>query len=459
MSLAAAAATIELGPGPRVLFVDDDRDLLSAQTQGLEIAGFAVQPFSRAAEALRQVSPDFEGVVLSDVRMPEMDGLTLFARIHAIDPDIPVILITGHGDVPMAVQALKDGAYDFLAKPYPLEDLIAALHRAAQTRELVLENRRLRQLHADSSGAKALLLGDSPVMGRLRQTLAQVADAEVDVLVTGETGTGKERAARALHQMSRRRARPFVHINCASLPEETFHAELFGLEPGARFGAYGGAARRTVGRLEKADRGSLLLDEVEGLSLTQQARLLEVVEAREIWPVGAEEPRALDLRIIATTRADLPAAIARGEFRADLFYRLSGVTLHVPPLSERRGDVRMLFQHFLVGASARLRRPIPRVPPTVHAFLQHHAWPGNVRELEHFAERFALGLEAALPGAPAGEAGLAERVEQFEAETLREALELHHGDAQACIRALKLARKTFYDKLARHGLRIADYRR
>ncbi len=448
-------------PPPRVVFVEDDRDLLSAQTQGLEIAGFSVQPFTRATDALRHIHAEFDGAVLSDVRMPQVDGLALFARVQAIDPEIPVILITGHGDVPMAVQALKDGAYDFLAKPFPMEELIASLLRAAQTRRLVLENRRLRQLHADSSGANAFLLGQSPVMRRLRDTLAQVADADVDVLVTGETGAGKESAARALHHMSRRRTRPFVHVNCASLAEESFHAELFGLEAGAKFGAYGAAARRTVGRLERADRGVLLLDEVEGLTLAQQAKLLAVVEARELWPVGAEQPRPLDLRIVATTRADLRAAISRGEFRADLFYRLSGVSLHMPPLRERSGDVGMLFQHFLVGACARLRRPIRKLTPTVHAFLLQHTWPGNVRELQNFAERFALGLEETrLTGSDDGEdVGLAGRVEAFEAETLRETLRLHRGDAQASMRALKLPRKTFYDKLARHGVRIADYRR
>ncbi len=445
---------------PKVIFIDDDADLLAAQAQGLEIAGFAVRAFSNGPDALKHITSEFDGVVMSDVRMPQMDGLAVFRRIQAIDPDIPVILLTGHGDVPMAVQALKDGAYDFLSKPFPMDDLIASLRRASQKRQLVLENRALRQLHADAPAAQTSLLGNSPIMVHLRQTLGQVADADVDILVTGDTGSGKETVARALHRLSARRNRPFVHINCASLPEETFHAELFGLEPGAKFGPYGGSARRTTGRLEKANKGTLLLDDVDGLSLPQQAKLLGVVEARELWPVGAEEPRSLDIRIVATTKTDLNEAVRRGDFRADLFYRLSGVTLRVPPLSERRGDIGLLFQHFLVSACARLKRPIPKLNAPVHAWLQSHDWPGNVRELEHFAERFALGLEdARLPGRETEPQSLADRVAEYEADIIRETLSLNHGDVQASMRDLHLARKTFYDKLTRHSIRINDYRR
>ncbi len=453
-------ASPEAATRPHVIFIDDDADLLAAQAQGLDIAGFAVRAFSNAPEALKHITADFDGVVMSDVRMPQMDGFGVFRHIQAIDPDIPVILLTGHGDVPMAVQALKDGAWDFLAKPFPMDDLIASLRRASQKRQLVLENRALRQLHADTSEVKTALLGNSAIMVHLRQTLAQVAEAEVDILVTGDTGTGKETVARALHRLSARKNRPFVHINCASLPEETFHVELFGIEPGAKFGAYGGVGRRTYGRLEKANRGTLLLDDVDGLTLSQQAKLLGVVEARELWPVGAEEPRALDARIVATTKIDLNEAVRRGDFRADLYYRLSGVTLRVPPLSERRGDIGLMFQHFLIGACARLKRPIPKLTTQVAAWLQSHDWPGNVRELEHFAERFALGLEEArLPGAEARALGLADRVGQYEADIIRETLSLCHGDVQTAMRELQLARKTFYDKLARHNIKIADFRK
>jgi two-component system C4-dicarboxylate transport response regulator DctD len=341
-----------------------------------------------------------------------------------------------------------------------MDELVVSLKRAAQKRRLVLENRQLRALHAEPEDTGSLLLGDSPIIVHLRQTLAQIADAEIDVLITGETGAGKETAARALHRMSNRRGKPFAHINCASLPEDTYHVDLFGAEPGPRSGAFA-PSRRIVGRLERAHRGVVLLDDVDALSLAQQAKLLSVVEGRQIWPLGAEEPRPLDVRIIATTRLDLQAAVAADAFRADLFYRLSGVSIHIPSLAQRRSDIRLLFQHFVVRSCARLRRPIPRLTEPVHAHLQAHAWPGNVRELEHFAERFALGLEdARLPNASAEEPepGLAGRVARFEADVIRETLAVFKGDARASARALRLPRKTFYDKLARHGIRIGLYR-
>lgn len=451
-----------VGDTAHVIFIDDDRDLLLAQMQGLQIAGFSVQSFSSASEALRHITADFDGAILSDIRMPHMDGLSLLRRVQAIDPEIPVVLLTGHGDVPMAVQALRDGAYDFLTKPCPMDDLIASLRRALQKRELVIENRQLRKTHLDNAASKTSLLGESPAMGHLRQMLLQIADADVDVLITGDTGAGKESAARALHKLSSRRNRPLVKINCASLSEDTFQFELFGAEAGSKFAGYGGSAHRSAGRLAKAHRGTLLLDDIEGLSLTQQAKLHGVLETREFWSMGAEEPRTLDIRVIATTKTDLEGALGRGEFRADLFYRLSGVTLRVPPLSERKGDIRVLFQHFLINACARLRRPIPKISVPVHEYLLHHSWPGNVRELEHYAERFALGLEdARLPGAAPGDVSqaLADRVEAYEAEIIRETLSLIHGDAKAAMEKLKLARKTFYDKLARHGIRIDDFRK
>ncbi len=442
-----------------VIVVDDDRDLLAAQTQGLELAGFTVRGFSSGKDALRELTPQFDGAILSDVRMPHMDGLALFERVQAVDPEIPVILLTGHGDVPMAVQALKKGAYDFLTKPFPMDELAVALGRASQTRRLVIENRQLRALHAGPVSGKGLL-GDSPIMIHLRQALTQVADADIDVLITGDTGSGKETAARTLHRMGSRRSRPFIHINCASLAEETYHAHLFGAEQGMRPGGYG-TVKRVVGRLEQAHRGVVLFDDVDALSLAQQSKLLDVIESREIWPLGAQEPRALDVRFIATTKIDLREAVAQGTFRADLFYRSSGISIHMPSLAQRRSDVRLLFQHFLVRACARLHQSIPRLTEPLQAHLQTYSWPGNVRELEHFAERFALGLQdARLPGpsAEAPDLGLAERVARFEADVIRETLAACKGDAQASAKALGLARKTFYDKLQRHRIRIDAFR-
>lgn len=444
-----------------VIFVDDDADLLNAQTQGLQLAGFQVLAFSNGPDALTRVTADFGGVVMTDVRMPQMDGLDLFKRVQAIDADIPVILVTGHGDVAMAVQALKQGAYDFITKPFAMDAVIQSLKRAINKRQLVLENRQLRQLHVKENPAQGLIMGDSPIIQHLRQTLAQMADAEVDILITGDTGVGKERAAQTLHQLSARRNRPFVQLNCSALPEETFDAELFGVEPGAKLGLYGLTSRRSIGRLEKAHKGTVFLDDVEGLTLSQQAKLLRLVEAREVWPLGAEEPRFIDIRVVAATKADLASAVSKGQFRADLYYRLSSFTLRMPPLRERKGDISLLFQTFLVSACARFKRPIPTINARIQTYIRDHDWPGNVRELEHFAERLALGLADAPLVGEDGQSqapGLAERVSDYEADLIREALEANHGSAKKTMAALKLPSKTFYDKLNRYGIQIGNYR-
>lgn len=451
-ALTPTSSVLSLSP---VVLIDDDADLLSALTQALTLEGFEVRACRSGPDGLKGLDPAYRGVVVTDVRMPVMDGLEVFARVRALDPELPVVLMTGHGDVPMAVRALKDGAYDFLTKPFAPADLTQSLHRALQTRELVLENRRLRQAHArlTEQDERSLLLGDSAVMTHLKAVIVRVAEAEVDTLITGDSGVGKARVARALHALSPRKQRPFVHLGCASLDEGRFQTELFGSEQGPRPGA-----PRQVGRIEKAHRGTLFLDEVEGLSLPQQAQLLSVLEAREVWPVGAEHPRPVDMRVIAASRADLVQAVRDGRFRADLYYRLSGVTLRVPPLSERREDIALLFQHFLLAAAARLNRPAPRLTLKAQGFLRAHDWPGNVRELEQFAERFALGIDEspALGGSEAQ--GLAEQVALYEEAVLRETLERCAGQVRPALEALKLPRKTFYDKISRYGIDLNAYR-
>lgn len=446
-------------PSSRVILVDDDKDFLDAQVQALELAGFSTQAFLSGTEAIRHITREFEGVIVSDVRMPNMDGLSFFKHVHALDPELPVLLLTGHGDVPMAVQALKDGVYDFLIKPFSVAELIASLGRASQKRELVIENRGLRKLHASHISAKTALVGESAIMDLLRQTLSQIAEADVDVLITGPGGAGKKTAAQSLHSLSRRKGKPFVLINCASLSEDNFDAEVFGTVPEeVRHHQY--APRRVIGYLERAHRGSILLDDVSALPPQAQAALLRVIETREYTPRGADGPRPLDLRIIATSRENLGESVHQGTFRADLFYLLSGVTLRVPPLSERRSDIRLLFQHFLLTASTRTKKAIPKLSLRALMHLQRHDWPGNVRELERFAERFALGLEPEEDLFPAENSapGLAERVNQFEAELIQEVLSRYQGDAKRSMEALKLPRKTFYDKLTRHHIRIAEYR-
>ncbi|MCK0198986.1 sigma-54 dependent transcriptional regulator [Ancylobacter sp. 6x-1] len=438
-----------------IAFVDDDEDLRGANVQALQLAGLRARAFASAGEVLERLGPDFAGVVVTDVRMPGISGIELFRRLRALDPDIPVVLISGHADIAMAVEAMSEGAYDFIAKPYAGERLTGTLRRALEKRTLVMENRRLRAMAADE-GADALI-GETPAMVRLRQMIRDLADVDVDVLVLGETGTGKEVAANLLHRLGRRRVRPFVALNCGALPETVIESELFGYEAGA----FTGAQKPRIGRIEHSSGGTLFLDELESMPVSAQVKLLRVLEAREIAPLGSNELRPVDLRVVAATKVDLAGPTARGDFRADLFYRLNVVTLRIPPLRERRRDVPLLFVHFLDRAARKYGREVPRLDRAIERRLGESDWAGNVRELAHFAERIALGLPEGSPLAnpAAGERApsLPERLGTIEADLIRAALEAHGGDVRATIEALGIPRKTFYDKLARYGIERAAY--
>ncbi len=439
------------GGGP-VIFVDDDPDLRRATAQMLTLAGFDVRAFDRGEAALAALDASFAGPVVSDIRMPGMDGLALFERVRALDPDLPVILVTGHADVDLAVRAVRDGVYDFIAKPFDAARLAGTVARAGEKRQLVLENRRLRA--AAEAPGDVPLVGETPGIVRLRDTVRQVADAGVDVLVLGETGSGKEVVAELLHRWSGRRGN-FVALNCGALPESVLESELFGHEAGA----FTGAAKRRIGRIEHASGGTLFLDEIESCPPAIQVKLLRMLETREVEPLGTNERRRLDLRVVAATKVDLGDPGARGDFRPDLYYRLNVVTLRIPPLRERRADAPLLFALFARRAAERFGRPVPAITPAIRNRLQRDPWPGNVRELMHFADRVVLGLEPEAPAAaePTTAGTLAERVERHEAELIRDALARHQGDLRATLDELGLPRKTFYDKLKRHGIVRADY--
>ena len=415
-----------------VAFIDDDDLLRAANVQALMLAGLTAAGYGSALAALEEIGADFPGVVVSDVRMPGIDGLELFRRLRRIDPDLPVILITGHGDIAMAVDAMREGAYDFLAKPYANDRLLTSVRHALDRRRLVLENRELKRA-VETASEDMPLLGATPVMARMRQMLRQIADADVDVLVEGETGSGKEVVANALHRGSRRASRPFVAVNCGALPETVIESELFGYEAGA----FTGALKKRVGRIEHANGGTLFLDEIEAMSPALQVKLLRVLEAREIAPLGTNDTRRVDIRVVAASKVDLPALVRQGPFRGDLYYRLHVAGVRITALRELEAAVRQ--------------------------YVAEHEWPGNVRELVHYAERVALGLVDDLrddPGARAEptDGTLPERVDRFEAGEIRAALAASQGDIQATVAALGIPRKTFYDKLRRHGIDQSAYR-
>ncbi|WP_434732834.1 sigma-54 dependent transcriptional regulator [Rhizobium sp. YTUHZ044] len=438
-----------------VALIDDDRDLRRATAQTLELAGFSVSAYDGAKAALAELTVDFAGPVVTDIRMPEIDGLQLFATLKGMDGDLPVILMTGHGDIPMAVQAIQDGAYDFIAKPFAADRLVHSVRRAGEKRQLVLENRVLRRAAEDAQETLPLI-GQTPAMENLRKILRHIADTDVDVLVAGETGSGKEVVAQILHRWSHRRKGNFVALNCGALPETVIESELFGHEAGA----FTGAQKRRMGRIEHASGGTLFLDEIESMPVATQVKMLRVLEMREITPLGTNEVRPVDLRVVAAAKIDLGDPEVRGDFREDLYYRLNVVTISIPPLRERRDDIPLLFSHFTARAAERFRRDVPPLSEAVRHHLATHSWPGNVRELSHYAERVVLGLEgSADPSSPPQPTGgtLPERLERYEAEIIRDALASNNGDVRRTIEALGIPRKTFYDKLQRHGIHRGGY--
>ena len=446
-----------IDPRVQIILIDDDPHLRQALTQTLDLAGLNVLPLAEATGLAERISRDWPGVVVSDIRMPGMDGLELLAQLHGQDPELPVLLITGHGDVPLAVQAMRSGAYDFLEKPFASDALIDSVRRALALRALVLDNRSLRLALSDRQQLSTRLVGQSPAMLRLREQIGALAATKADVLILGETGSGKEVVARALHDLSNRRNGPFVAINAGALAESVVESELFGHEPGA----FTGAQKRRIGKFEFANGGTLFLDEIESMSLDVQVKLLRLLQERVVERLGGNQLIPLDIRVIAATKEDLRQAADQGRFRADLYYRLNVAPLRIAPLRERGEDALMLFQHFADEASARHGLSANTLQPAHRALLLRHNWPGNVRELQNVAERFALGLELALDdqtahSTPASgldvSGGLSEQVEHFEKSLIAAELERSHSSMRSLAEALGVPRKTLHDKLRKHGL-------
>jgi len=447
-----------------ILLIDDDDSLRRVMEYNLHEEGYRVITAADGVNGLREFQGASVDVVLTDVRMPAMDGLDLLKRLKAIQPDLPVIMITAHGTIDSAVEAMKLGAFDYLTKPFNRDQLKAAVRKALEVAALTAENRQLRQVVAERFSFSAMIAG-ARAMRAVTDTAARVAQTDTTVLLEGESGTGKELLAKAIHFHSPRSKGPFVTINCGAIPEHLLESELFG----HRRGSFTGAFSDKRGKFEVADRGTIFLDEIGELPLLLQVKLLRVLQEREIDKIGETKPIKVDVRVIAATNRNLETMIADGTFREDLFYRLAVVPIRVPPLRERSDDIPLLVDHFLGKHAERLGRPRPAIDKAVYSAFNLHTWPGNIRELENVIER-ALVLDTdgvvTVEDLPerlrAGERRVARlrlelpdeglSLEELERELLQAALERHHWNQTRAAAYLNITRGTLMYRMQKHGL-------
>ncbi|MDR3373322.1 MAG: sigma-54 dependent transcriptional regulator [Ancalomicrobiaceae bacterium] len=436
-----------------VLVIDDDPDVRFGCEQALQIEHIATVGAATAEDGLAQVRSSLPSLVVTDVRLPGRDGLAVLDEIQTIDPELPVVLITGHGDVALAVKAMKAGAYDFIEKPFQPEFLVDVVRRGLEKRALTLEIRDLKHQLRDRDRLEARILGQSASIVRLRQLIQDIADTNASVLINGETGTGKELIARCLHEASPRRKGHFVAVNCGGLPESLVESEIFGHEAGA----FTGAAKRRIGKIEYANGGTLFLDEIESMPVSVQIKLLRVLQERTLERLGSNTQIDINCRVIAATKADLGVLSAAGRFRADLYYRLNVASLLLPPLRDRREDIPRLFAHFVEQLAIAHGRPVPVVPPAKMQRLVAYGWPGNVRELRNVADRLVLGIEMGFP--PFAEVReeealpLPEAVDAFERAMIVEAMSRCDHNLTLTAQALRIPKTTLFDKLKKHSLK------
>lgn len=443
----------------RVMVVDDDAETLALMHEIVAKEGFEVETAEDAETALRRLEQWQPELVITDIHMPGMDGLALLAAVREKEPDIPVVLLTAYGSLKTAVDAIKAGAFDYLSKPFVVEDIRLVVRRALEHTKLVRENRSLRGQLRDRYRFDNLV-GSSGGMVEVYKMIARVAETDSTVLIQGESGTGKELIARAIHANSGRSGGPFVAIDTGSLAETLLESELFGHERGA----FTGAIATKKGLLEQANLGTCFLDEIADLSPMMQSKLLRAIQEREIRRVGSETPRAIDVRIIAATKKALKPLVEAGTFREDLFYRLEVITIVLPPLRDRIEDIPLLSRYFVDKFGRTKERPVTGLSPDTIPLLTRYAWPGNVRELEHVIERaIALtpypiitpeDLPETIRTAPAHIQARArgwETLHDMEKNYILRVLEAHHQDHGAAADILGIHRKTLFRKLRLYG--------
>ena len=443
-----------------IVLIDDEIDVVEAVSEMLELEGFNVSSFIDPYLGLKSLKPSSKSVVLCDVRMPSVDGLTLLSSIQHRAPNVPILLMSGHGDIPMAIEAMKLGAFDFLEKPLNSDALINKLNLAfAQSQQI--NTTQSTDKDVPEIPIESVIIGQSKAIEKIRQQVLALAHTGVDTIINGETGTGKEIIARSLHNFSRRKDQPFVAINCGGMTESIIESELFGHEAGS----FTSANKKRIGRLEQAHGGTLFLDEIESMPIAVQIKLLRVIQERVIERVGGNTLIPINITVIAASKADLASLSESGEFRADLFYRLNVASLHLPSLQQRKEDIQLLFRHFVIQASQKYKtRPCTIYSEQIQQLCRHD-WPGNLRELRNVADRFVLGivgdgfdLQTPIIGSCPDEFAFEKLMEQYERDVLTEALVESFGNINEVSAKLNLPRKTLYRKMKKHQLDKEDFK-
>jgi two-component system response regulator HydG len=448
----------------RVLIVDDDESHAEALADGLEMDGQRCRMAHSGTDAIAMLGEETFDAVLTDLVMPDQSGIEVLKAARSLQPDAVVLLITGHESVKTAVDAMRHGAADYLTKPVDIAELRARLSRAVEALRLKRTNTELQRQLDKRFGFEGII-GHSPPMQRLFDTLGQISGTNVTVLILGESGTGKELVARAIHTNSPRAAQPFVAVNCAALSEGLIESELFGHVKGA----FTGAVAHKEGRIVYADGGTLFLDEVGDMPLATQAKLLRVLETREVQPVGGNEAKKVDIRLLAATNRDLKEMVRAGTFREDLLYRLQVVTLALPPLRERKADLPVLIDHFMTEISRAHQRTVRGITPEARTLLLRYDWPGNVRELRNAIENMVLLARGDVLGvddvpdsvtqsdgraekAPGGYALAGRALTDVERDLIRENLKLFGGNREKTAKVLGIGERTLYRKIKEYGL-------